>query len=256
MYDISTLYVYYSTADAPEDSDAPGSSESPIDKITNFNKIEAEFARITTQIKEILLERNISVDELIEQLCSTSAVHSKKVPIFDEGISEKVKSLDELWKKLTRFWNIFDYDILILVIKLTKCTEAQKILDDFLAKIDVEEHDLAVLHYEIFEEKLTQPVLRVKVNVERCTVGIIEKIKLSISKKFELEKYSLRLTGIKEGCVEFFYDISKAVMSYLLEFKVSGSIMADFAAQSIVFLQISDDIKLNIPTEKFEMVRM
>jgi len=205
-------YVYYSIADSSKDS------EQTIEMLTNINEIEAEFAKMTTRIKEVLRKNNISVDLLIEQLCATSAVSSKKVPIFDEGISENVKSVDELWKKLTRFWNFFDYDILILVVNLTECSEAQKILNDFLARIDLstlEEDDLAVLHYKIYEEKLTQPVLRVKVNIEKCTFDIKRKVKMHLSDTFELKKYSLFLKSMKEGCVEFIYHILKAVMSYL-----------------------------------------
>ncbi|XP_065885126.1 protein NLRC5-like isoform X2 [Dysidea avara] len=223
--------------------------------LKSFDEIDAEFAKMTTEIKAALHKNNISVAVLIEELCATSAVSSKKVPIFDENISEKVKSIDALWRILKRFWNILDYDILKLVIKLADCSEAQKILENFLAKIDLSalEDDGLVLHYKVYEEKLTQPVLRVKVNAEKCTVDIKEKVKILISNEFQLKIYSLRLKGIKEGCVEFTYHISKAVMSYLLEFKVTGSIMADFVSQSIISLQINSDMRLNVPTKVSDM---
>ena len=184
------------------------------------------------------------------------SVHSKKVPIFDEDISEKVKSINELWKKLKSFWSILDYDILMLVINLADFSEAREIFHSFLERIDLSalEDDGLVLHYKVYEEKLTQPVLRVKVNAEKCTFDIKRQVKVVISDKFELKEYSLRLKGIKEGCVEFIYQVSKAVMCYLLDFKVTGNIMVDFAASNIVYLQINDGPKLSIPAKVSDVV--
>ena len=202
-----------------------------VGKLTSLNKIEAEFAKMTTKIKQALQKYNITVALLIEQLCAVSAVNSKKVPILDEETLKKIKSIDELWRKLRNFWNIFDYDLLILVIDLCECSEAQEILDSFLAKIDLSAlEDIGlVLHYKIYEEKLTLPILRIKVNAEKCTLDVKKKVKQIVSKNFDLQEYALYLRGIKEGCFQFIYRLSEELMSYLLEFKVTSSIMSDFA---------------------------
>ncbi|XP_065886043.1 uncharacterized protein [Dysidea avara] len=217
-------------------------------KLTNFDKIEVEFAKMTTRIKEALHKNNISVAVLVEQLCAVSAVSNKKVPIFDEDMYEKITSVDELWRKLKNFWNIFDYDLLILVIDLTECEEAQDILDEFLAKIDLSalEDVGLVLHYKIYQEELTQPVMRIKVNSEKCTIDVKNKVKKIVSKKFNLQEYALYFKGIKEGCFELFYHVSQAVVSYLLEFNVSGSNMDDFAYQNIMSIQINDHMLLKV----------
>lgn len=253
VYIANTTYLHFLLAETAAVSEE---SEQALVTLRSLDEIEAEFAIVTTQIKNVLQENDISVVVLIERLCATSAVSHKKVPIFDDDISDKVKSVDELWQKLKGFWNILDYDILILVIKLADCSEAQKILDNFLEKIDfsaLKDDDL-ILHYKIFEEKLARPVLRVKVNAARCTVYIKQKVKVLISDTFDVKKYSLRLKGIKEGCVEFIFYVSKAVMSYLLEFKVTGSIMANLVANYIVSLQINDNLKLDMPTEISDVV--
>jgi len=207
---------------------------------------------MTTRIKGALkLHKNKSITELIEQLCATSAVRNKKVPIFDEDMYEK--SVDELWRKLKNFWNIFDYDLLILVIDLSECAEAQEILDKFLEKIDPHALDVdLVLHCEAFNKE-TWPQLRIKINTENCTPAIKSEVKDIVSKRYDLEKYALQFIGIKEGCIEFVYHISKALISYLLEFKVTGSIMTDFAAHNIICLQIND-MMLNVPSSIAKMV--
>ena len=99
-------------------------------------------------------------------------------------MSEKVKSIDELWKKLKCYWTIFDYDVLLFVVNLTECTEAQQILDDFLAKIDpsaLEDVNL-VLYCNVYnEEELLKPLLRIKVNAEKCTGDIKKEVEKIIS---------------------------------------------------------------------------
>ena len=221
------------------------------DKLTSLTKIDVEFAKMTTRIKEALHKNKISVSELIERLCTTSAVRNKKVPIFDEDMYKK--SIDELWRKLNNFWNIFDYDLLILVIDLSECAEAQEILDKFLEKIDPCALDVdLVLHCEVFKKE-TWPLLRIKVNTEKCTPDVKNKVKDIVSKMYDLQKYALQFAGIKEGCIEFVYCISKAVMSYLLEFKVTGSMMSDFVSNNIICLQINDMI-LKVPLSIAKMV--
>jgi len=185
-----------------------------------------------------------------------TAVKNKRVPLFDEEVSEKVTSVDELWKILKSHWNILDYDVLLFVIDLTDCKEAQKILDDFLTKVDfsvLKDMDLVLEHKVYGEETLMRPILRVKVNVGYCTYSIVRKVKEIVCKKFDLEKYSLYCKGIKEGCVQLQYQISAAVMSYLLKLEITGSMMADFNYYNVTRFEIYDMI-LEVPHRVVNMV--
>ena len=213
-------------------------SDKSFDKLTSLRKIEVEFAKMTSRVKRALDRNKVSVAELIELLCAASAVSSKKVPIFDDYEFENIKSIDQLWRKLGKFWSIFDYDLLISVVDLTECAEAQEILDNFLARIDLSALENVVGLVLDCEE--AWPLLRIKVNAEKCTLDVQNKVKNIISKQYDLQRYTLHFAGIKEGCIIFIYHISKAVASYLLEFKVTSSIMADFAAYNIIYLQIND----------------
>ena len=65
-------------------------------------------------------------------------------------------------------------------------------------------------------------------------------------RSYKLEEYSFHFKSIKEGCIQFICNILKTILSYLFEFKVTGSIMADFAACNIVSLQINDMMLLHV----------
>ena len=48
----------------------------------------------------------------------------KNVPLLDEDAIENVTTVEKLWQKLNRFWSIFDYDVLRIVLKLIKCKKS------------------------------------------------------------------------------------------------------------------------------------
>ena len=217
------------------------------EKLTKIRDIEIQFAKMTNRIKQALISNNVDVTSMIEQLCTISTVKNKKVPLFDHDVFEKIKSVDDFWKILTKFLGIFDYELLWCVVEITECREAQQIFEEFLSKINpsaIVGVNL-VLHCKVeHQEGLLKPVLRIKVKSEECTPDVEEQVKKIVLKVYELDKYALCFQGIKEGCIELLYYISKPLKLYLLEFKLSKSILEDFHAHKIISLHI-DEYKLD-----------
>ena len=123
---------------------------------------------MTIRIKQALISNNVDIVPLIEQLCAISAVRNKNVPLFDEDVFERIKSIDEFWRKLRNFWNIFDYELLGYVVKVSECGEAQEIFEEFLSRIDpsaIENVDLVLHCKKEHQEGSLKPVLRIKVNI-------------------------------------------------------------------------------------------
>ena len=160
-------------------------------KWTRIKAIEIQFAKMTSRIEQALISNNVDVAELIKQLCAISVVKNKKVPLFDDDVFEKIKSIDALWRKLRIFWNIFDYELLEYIIEISECEQAQEIYEEFLARIDpsvIEDADLILYCGEENQEGLLKPVLRIKVNTEKCTFDIKKQIEEIISKRYNLDK--------------------------------------------------------------------
>jgi len=144
---------------------------------------------MTQKIKEVLENNKICVESLVDQQCAISAVKIRKVPICDE------------------------------------CKEAQVILANFLSKLHLStiKNVNFVLHCKKYvneEEVFNPPLLRIKVNTEKCTSE-------------DERKLSQGNYIIKTGFEKLFYHISQTLVTYLLQFKVTGSIMADFAVISL-----------------------
>ena len=205
--------------------------------------IEVEFAKMTQKIKQALIKGNIDVDSLIQQLHTISGVRNRNVPLFDKEVFTEIKSVEDLWKKLSTFWSIYDYDLLRFIISITECEDAQTILEEFLSRIDpgiIEDADL-VLHCRVDQkEGWPKPKLRIKIKAKKCNCYIKEKAKNIVSKTYNLQLYTLCFKGIKEGCIELIYDISKAVMTYLLQCKITGRILTEFSACKIINIYVDD----------------
>ena len=231
--------------------------------LTSITDIDIEFGRMIAKVEKALTKAKVNVTSLIIQLSSIYIVKNK-VPLFGEEVFKQIQSINDLWKKLKDFWHIFDYEILECVIKSSDCREAQEIFENFKSRIDpsaIEDADL-MLHCKVEHwEGLLKPVLRIKVNAEvkanKCTPKVENEVKKVVSKTYKLEKYKLCFKGIKKGCIEMVYYISKPVKLYLLNFAITGSNMAEFLAHDIISLHIDDTddkYELNVPSKIVDMV--
>ena len=211
--------------------------------LTRIESIEIEFAKMTIEIKKALISNKVDVEVLIELLCAISAVRNKNVPLFDNDVFEKVKSINDFWKELRGFWTIFDYDVLKYIIEVSQCEKAQKIFEEFLSRIDpstIEDVDLVLHCTEERWKGSLKPVLRIKVKTDKCTLNVKNAVKEIVSKVYELDKFALHFQGIKKGCIELLYHISTPLKLHLLHFEATRSDMDVFVAHDIVSLHVDE----------------
>ena len=236
------------------DDDSPVSittSSEEADELITTDDLEIDFAITTDKIKQALNNspKPIDVISVVQQLRATSAVKDRNVPLYDDEVFENVTTIEKLWQKLSKFWSIFDYDLLVFLLKIINRMEANEIFKEFLSRIDIsrmEKIDL-VLHFKVFKrEGSMKPLLRIKVGAEKCTRFIETEVRKIVSSIFNLNEYVLRLKDIKQGCIEIVYEISNAMMSYFLYYKCTGYDLAEFAAHNIISLHIND-MELQIP---------
>ena len=237
----------------------------PADRIlTSIREIDIEFGKMTTKVEDALIKAKVDVAKLINQLSAINVVKNKQVPLFDNDLFERVHSIADLWKILRGFWHIFDYEVLECIIKLSECREAQDIFTDFISRINpsaIVDADLMLHCKEEHWEGSLKPVLRVKVKAEvkanKLTKKVEDKVKRVVSEAYKLKRYNLCFRGIKEGCIEMIYYISKPLKLYLLKFEITGSNMAEFLAHDIISLHINDtedEFELKVPFKIVDMV--
>ena len=225
-------------------------------RLSSIDEVEAEFGIMVTKIQEALTKSNIDVSKLLIKLKSSSAVRDREVPLFDPGIFERVKSIDKLFEILSGYWHLFDYDVLMYLVNTAECKEAKILLyDDFLASFDASaisnDHQL-ILNYHKFNEGNILPgtcKLRVKVAHDVCTAEVQRRVKSIIAGYFNLEKYSLILKGIKQGCTELTFQISHSVYSYVLQYEVDECSVLQIKSHMIVSIKVDGDVELLPPVK-------
>ena len=223
-------------------------------RLSSIDDIEAEFGIMVANVQEALEKSNINVNKLLIKLKSSSAVRDRNIPLFEKDIFKEITSIDKLFETLSGYWYLFDYDVLIYLVKTAGCKEAKVVYDNFLASFDssaITNHKLILQYDEYIHKEGLLPgtcKLRIKVARDECTVEVEKEVKKVISEYFNLEKYALIFKGIKQGCIEFIYQISHSVKSYMLQHKLNGYDILQLKAHKITALKF-DIMELNIPED-------
>ena len=209
--------------------------------LTDILDIEIQFTKMANAIRQALISSNVDVFSLIERLCAVSSVKNKMVPLFDENVFEEIKSIDKFWEKLETFWSIFGHELLQCVVDISDCKEAQVILKNFVSRFDflaIKDADL-VLHCELEDhEGSLRPVLRIKIDTEKCTLSMKNDVEEIVSKIYNLNECAACFQGVIEDCNELVYYVSNPLKLYLLQFRVSKSDLAEFLAHKVISLNI------------------
>ena len=213
-----------------------------IEKLTKIKEIKTQFANMTDRIKRVLISNNVDAVSLNKHLCSISAVKNKKlkVPLFDTGVFEKIKSIDDFWKVIEVFLRVFDYELLWLVVEVSKCGEAQQIFKEFSSNFDpstIIDMDLELYCEMDHREGSLKPVLRIKVDSKECTTDVKKQVEEIVSTVYNLDKYALCFQGIKEGLL---YYVSQPLRTYLLQFELCKRCLEDFRTHKIISLHIDE----------------
>ena len=223
-----------------------------IKRLSSIDEIEAEFGIMVAEIQEALENNNINVKKLLIKLKSSSAVRERKIPLFDKDTFNNITSIEKLFETLSNHWHLFDYDVLMYLVKTAGCKEAKRIYDNFLDSFDssVMNNYRLILKCDEFKEGVIPGTckLRIKVALDQCTVEIERKVKEIISKHFELENYALVYKGLKQGCIELTYQMSCSVKSYMLQYKLNSNAILQLKIYKIIAIKF-DCMEMNIPED-------
>ena len=123
---------------------------------------------------------------------------------------DKEATFDEIWEKLTDYWNFLNFDLLEYIVDKFD-------IDHLKQKMESYEHDLQSFRNATRlcdfincwpvrgetppEADLKDFVAKMKHEWDNCTLEDLDKLKGVITRKFFLPEFALLLKQIKEGCV-------------------------------------------------------
>ena len=219
-----------------------------------LTKLKGKYVKVVDNIRHIIKLKPFKVEDLISKLCQNDA---NNVTVFstDEAFS-KITTIDLLFFNIGKYCNIYDYEMLESFLdSLEECDEAVTLLDEFteeLQKSILKELDLmSESKGQLKPKKLMKGTYTLKVKYhgdQKCTLSAKKMVQRIVNESLGLRKASIIFIGLEEGCIAFVYQISKAVKSYILSYKIAPEGHALLALYDIECL-IVDGTEIPIPVE-------
>ena len=219
-----------------------------------LTKLKGKYVKVVDNIRHIIKLKPFKVEDLISKLCQNDA---NNVTVFstDEAFS-KITTIDLLFFNIGKYCNIYDYEMLESFLdSLEKCDEAVELLDKFTEELQesiLKELDLmSESEGQLKPKKLMKGTCTLKVKYhgdQKCTLSAKKMVQRIVNESLGLRKASIIFIGLEEGCIAFVYQISKAVKSYILSYKIAPEGHALLALYDIECL-IVDGTEIPVPVE-------
>ena len=218
-----------------------------------LTKLKAKYVKVVDEIKHIIVSKPFKVKDLILKLCSADADHTTVFSTDD--VFNKITTVEELFFYILKSCSIYDCELLEAFLEsLDECDAAVKLLDDFTQELKqsiLQELDLMSESKDQLKPKKLMKgtyTLKVKYTGKDCTLAVKKMVQSIVYESLHLHIASIIFIGLEEGCIAFVYQISAAVKSYILHYKITTNGLALLALHDIKCL-IVDGTEIPIPLE-------
>ena len=201
----------------------------------SLEDIETDFKEMINNLQKALVDSSVKLDNLLMNLKSCFATKNKKVPLFEMNFFKHATSIAALFKVLNYFWNIYDHNMLALLVDTAKCEEASKIYHEFVDSVDLSAFDLT--NYCSDEEALTSPGYKrfqITVGNSDCTGKLVKGIKYMIVDYYKLEKYAITLKEVTKGSIIIVFLASDLTLLYIKNGALTSEFMEKLRKEGIV----------------------
>ena len=201
----------------------------------SLEDIEADFKEMIHNLQKSLVDSSVKLDDLLMNLKSCFATKNKEVPLFEKNFFKHATSIEALFKVLNLFWNIYDHDMLALLVDTAKCEEASKIYHEFVDSVDLSAFNLT--NYCSDEEVLTLPgykTFQITVENSDCTGKLVKRIKYMIVDYYKLEKYAITLKEVIKGSIIIIFLASDSISLYIKNGTLTSEFMEKLRQEGFV----------------------
>ena len=208
-----------------------------------LRRLRGKFSEVIATLLRIFKEKNVDIGELITTLCFDDA---EKTTIFStDAAFNTIRTVDQLLHHVAKCCkSIYDYEVLDILVRGSKCPEAIKELSDFteflqnsiLTEIDLMSEHGELLHPDDFMTGTYK--FTIEYVGGKCKKGTKEMVQSIVEQTVRLKKGNLIFKGFDVASILFIFQISEAVKDYLLQYK--------FTEQDIRFLEGNNIISLTV----------
>ena len=225
---------------------------------TVINELREKYCEVVGKLMQIFEEKKINIEKLITVLCFDD-VDNKKVFSTDATFS-KIRTETQLFHQVGRYCNsIYDFHVLRVLIKASRCPEAIKELNDFIESLNnsiLKEIDLMSDHGELLHPDDFMPgtyKFIIEYVGHKCTVETKEMVQGIVEQSVRLDKGVLIFKGLDAGSILFIFQISEAVKHYLLNYKFSDEEVMFLEGNKITSLMV-DGVRISLSSQPNKVI--
>ena len=226
-----------------------------------MKELEERFGNLVDQVNEELLDRKVDKNVHAFRSIFLSLNISRKY-LHQKFIENNLKideetTFDNLWMKLTFYWNFLNFDLLEHVINKFGSEELKQKMESY--KHDLQSFRKATrlcvfvncwpLDSEIPETEIREFVTKIELDWENCTLEDIEKKKRVFIRKFLLPEYALQPGEMKKGCTAITWLVPKQFVKALQE-DIETTNSEFFKKERIIAITIDGQECYPTPTRK------
>lgn len=219
-----------------------------------LTEIRAEYSKMIRKVKKTMEkyindpENDYSIEDMIINLCSSD--DGLSVFSTDENLRKATK-VSEVFKFISQNCSMYDYGVLKIFIKSTKCKEAIQVVESFTTELkDSLLKHLNLASCDLWDAPTLSSAKRQKLTIE-CRVSNLKYenmhlIKNIVCEKFQLPEGSVQFVAARIGSVNLIFEISVVVKAHLLQYRITNDMVTSFVAYQISCLIIDDEMELKV----------
>ena len=152
-----------------------------------------------------------------------------------------------------RRWKFCDYGVIEQIVKISKCKEAEKMLQDYTYEIngvlmkDITKYQPVIGEMCISERNIR--VLKIKCKEDNISVGQWNAIKQALCRCFGFPEGTLKFDSTISGCLTIICKFLLQAKNHLMQLKITKRQLKPLTSMRITCLTIDDEVELKVPPE-------
>lgn len=194
-------------------------------------------------------KNSYSVQKMIINLCSSD--NGLSVFSTDESL-RKATTVSEVFIYISQNCSMYNYEVLQIFINSVKCQEAKDLINDFTAELN----NSLLQHLNLLSDNINFRPSQLPIGQKRkLTIECMgtnlkcedkDLIQTIICEKFGLPAASIQFTDVTAGSTKLIFEISVMVKEHMLQYRITGGVVASFIKYQINRLVIDDEMELKV----------
>ena len=177
---------------------------------------------------------------------------ANKLSLLSHPIIETITSIHTMFTLIRKIYRFYDFSVLKILVRVSNCTEAQKLIHEYEEKINdllIQDLDLKpLLETEEYMHSGNSNKLEILCQMKTMTARQYNFITDTLA-TIGLPPGSVLLKVVIQGSLIIVYEISPRLKDYLLNLSIIARMLKPLADLKIRSLIINDEMELKIPND-------